>query len=75
MPARIQAEVLQQLDAGITVGGVDRRCGTTTAPTPVVDKDLARRFALLQGLTRRDKETVARTIDALVAARGGGRAA
>jgi transcriptional regulator with XRE-family HTH domain len=43
---------------------------------PFVDKGLARRFALLQSLPRRDKETVARTIDALVAARGGpGRAA
>ena len=45
------------------------------APTPLapaVDKGLARRFALLQSLPRRDRETVSRTIDALVAARGAG---
>lgn len=42
---------------------------------PAVDKGLARKFALLQSLSRRDRETVSRTIDALVAARHGGRAA
>jgi transcriptional regulator with XRE-family HTH domain len=36
---------------------------------PAVDKGLARKFALLQSLSRRDRETVSRTIDALVAAR------
>lgn len=79
----LHAELLAQLATILDVSadellGLQRkraRRTVVTAPTPVVDKGLARRFALLQGLPRRDKETVARTIDALVAARGGGRAA
>jgi transcriptional regulator with XRE-family HTH domain len=56
--------------------GVQSTRTRTAAPAaPLVDKGLARRFALLQSLPRRDKETVSRTIDALVAARTGGRAA
>ncbi len=46
------------------------------AITPAVDRALARRFALLQSLPRRDRDAVTRTIDALITARGGpGRAA
>ncbi|MBL8918243.1 MAG: helix-turn-helix transcriptional regulator [Myxococcaceae bacterium] len=56
--------------------GIHTKARGPAALAPVIDKGLARRFALLNTLPRRDKETVARTIDALVAARGGpGRAA
>lgn len=52
--------------------GVHSPKSRSAAPlAPVVDKGLARRFALLGTLPRRDRETVSRTIDALVAARGG----
>jgi transcriptional regulator with XRE-family HTH domain len=80
----LHAELLAQLATILDVSadellGLRRkraRKAAASVPTPVIDKGLARRFALLQGLSRRDKETVARTIDALVAARGGpGRAA
>lgn len=80
----LHAELLAQLATILDVSadellGLRRkraRKPAAAAPAPVIDKGLARRFALLQGLSRRDKETVARTIDALVAARGGpGRAA
>ena len=51
--------------------GVHTAKSRSSAPiAPVVDKGLARRFALLGSLPRRDRETVSRTIDALVAARG-----
>jgi transcriptional regulator with XRE-family HTH domain len=79
----VHAELLAQLATILDVSadellGLQRRRSkrpSAAVPTPTVDKGLARRFALLQGLPRRDKETVARTIDALVAARGGPRAA
>jgi transcriptional regulator with XRE-family HTH domain len=80
----LHAELLAQLATILDVSadellGLRRKRARKPAaapPAPVIDKGLARRFALLQSLPRRDKETVARTIDALVAARGGpGRAA
>lgn len=79
----LHAELLAQLATILDVSadellGLRRKRARkpAAAAAPVIDKGLARRFALLQGLSRRDKETVARTIDALVAARGGpGRAA
>ena len=69
----LNAELLAQFAAALDVSadeilGLHRK---RAARAPVaVDKGLARRSALLQSLSRRDKETVARTIDALVAARG-----
>jgi transcriptional regulator with XRE-family HTH domain len=51
------------------------RKSSASALAPDIDKNLARRFALLQTLSRKDKETVSRTIDALVAAHGSGKAA
>ncbi len=74
----LHAELLAQFAAALDVSadeilGLHRKRAARTpaaVPTPVIDKGLARRFALLQSLSRRDKETVARTIDALVAARG-----
>lgn len=72
----LHAELLAQL-SGILKVSVDELLGLQRsksrrppAPiTPAVDKGLARKFALLQSLSRRDRETVSRTIDALVAAR------
>lgn len=58
--------------------GLGRKAKTkpVMAPTPAVDRGLARRFTLLQSLPRRDRDAVTRTIDALIAARNGtGRAA
>lgn len=55
--------------------GIQRKASARAkpaAPTPAVDRGLARRFALLQSLPRRDRDAVTRTIDALIAARGGG---
>ena len=37
---------------------------------PAVDRGLARRFAQLQSLPRRDRDALARTIDAFLSARG-----
>lgn len=80
----IHAELLAQL-AGIFKVSSDELLGlhrSRARPahvpiTPAVDKGLARKFALLQSLSRRDRETISRTIDALVAARAnsGSRAA
>lgn len=72
----IHAELLAQL-AGIFKVSSDEMLGLRRGRArpaeiplaPAVDKGLARKFALLQSLSRRDRETVARTIDALVAAR------
>ena len=44
-------------------------------PAPPVDRSLARRFAAVQSLPRRDRDALTRTIDAFLAARGPGRAA
>jgi transcriptional regulator with XRE-family HTH domain len=78
----VHAELLAQLATILNVSadsllGLRRKRGKEAVgvAAPVVDKGLARRFALLGGLSRKDKETVARTIDALVAARGAGKAA
>jgi transcriptional regulator with XRE-family HTH domain len=72
----LHAELLAQL-SGILKVSADELLGLhrsksrrPPAPiTPAVDKGLARKFALLQSLPRRDRETVSRTIEALVAAR------
>ena len=77
----LHAELLAQLATILDVSADEllglhrKRARRAPVVAPAVDKGLARRFALLQSLSRRDKETVARTIDALVAARGSGRAA
>lgn len=82
----LHAELIAQLSTILGVSADEflglKRGKSRRAPAPLapaVDKGLARRFALLQSLPRRDRETVSRTIDALVAARagsaGGGRAA
>jgi len=56
--------------------GIERkRKVRVAAPTPDVDRGLARRFALVQSLPRRDRDALTRTIDAFIAARHGGRAA
>jgi transcriptional regulator with XRE-family HTH domain len=75
----LHAELLAELamlfniSADELLGLQRRRSKRLVAPlTPAVDKGLARRFAQLQSLPRRDRETVSRTIDALVAARGVG---
>ncbi|MBL8957396.1 MAG: helix-turn-helix transcriptional regulator [Myxococcaceae bacterium] len=44
-------------------------------PGPAVDRNLARRFVQLQGLPRRDRDAIMRTLDAFLAARGGRAAA
>jgi transcriptional regulator with XRE-family HTH domain len=74
----LHAELLAQLSSILKVSADEllglHRPRSRRAPTPLtpaVDKGLARRFALLQSLPRRDRETVSRTIDALVAARAG----
>jgi len=56
--------------------GIERkRKVRVTMPTPDVDRGLARRFALVQTLPRRDRDALTRTIDAFLALRGPGRAA
>jgi transcriptional regulator with XRE-family HTH domain len=56
--------------------GIERKPkAKPVAITPSVDRGLARRFALLQSLPRRDRDAVTRTIDALITARGASRAA
>lgn len=74
----VHAELLAQLASLLRVSADEllglHRPRSRRAPsqlTPAIDKGLARRFALLQSLSRRDRETVSRTIDALVAARAG----
>lgn len=75
------AQLARLLDVSADdVLGIQRKKASSrtkpVAPTPAVDRGLARRFALLQSLPRRDRDAVTRTIDALIAARGGaGRAA
>ena len=70
------AQLARLLDVSADdVLGIQRKASARTkpvAPTPAVDRGLARRFALLQSLPRRDRDAVTRTIDALIAARGGG---
>lgn len=74
----LHAELLAQLATILDVSADEllglrgKRTRRAPASAPAVDKGLARRFALLQSLSRRDKETVSRTIDALVAASGAG---
>ena len=66
----VRLAVLLKVSADQLLGiqsGRSRRA--PAALVPAVDKGLARKFALLQSLPRRDRETVVRTIDALVAAR------
>jgi transcriptional regulator with XRE-family HTH domain len=48
-----------------------KRSAAVAAPAPVVDRGLARRFALIQSLPRRDRDALARTIDAFLGARHG----
>jgi transcriptional regulator with XRE-family HTH domain len=55
--------------------GLSPKAKSKTASVPNVDRALARRFTLLQSLPRRDRDAVTRTIDALISARGGGKAA
>ena len=72
----LHGELIAQF-AAVLRASTDEILGVTTkktaaaSPAPIVDRGLARRFAQLQALPRRDRETVARTIDALVAARAG----
>lgn len=79
----LHAELLAQFADALDVSADDllgrqakRRKTAPVAPAPAVDRALARRFALIQSLPRRDRDALARTIDAFLSARGGqGRAA
>lgn len=78
----LHAELLARLSGILRVSvdellglGKKKSRGPQAPLVPAVDRGLARKFAQLQSLSRRDRETVSRTIDALVAARHGGRAA
>ena len=53
------------------LGIESKRRVRVAAPTPNVDRGLARRFALVQSLPRRDRDALTRTIDAFLAARHG----
>ena len=56
--------------------GIERKRKVRVAGlTPNVDRGLARRFALVQSLPRRDRDALTRTIDAFLALRGPDRAA
>lgn len=46
-----------------------RRKVAAVAPAPAADRALAKRFALIQSLPRRDRDALARTIDAFLCAR------
>jgi hypothetical protein len=61
----------------ITTLGIETKRARHTAQliAPDVDKGLARRFVLLQALSRKEREIITRTIDALIAAKSRGRAA
>jgi transcriptional regulator with XRE-family HTH domain len=50
--------------------GLQKRKPSSAPPAPFVDRTLARRFALVQALPRRDREALARTIDAFLGVRG-----
>jgi transcriptional regulator with XRE-family HTH domain len=79
----LHAELLAQFADALDVSADDllgrqakRRKAAAVAPAPAVDRALAKRFALIQSLPRRDRDALARTIDAFLSARGGpGRAA
>ena len=71
----LHGELIAQLAAILRVTtdallGVERTKakGTTVAP-PSVDRGLARRMAQLQGLPRRDRDAILRTLDAFLAAK------
>jgi transcriptional regulator with XRE-family HTH domain len=78
----LHAELLAQFADALDVSADDllgrqakRRKTAPVAPAPAVDRALAKRFALIQSLPRRDRDALARTIDAFLSARGSGRAA
>lgn len=52
-----------------------KKTATLPATVPDVDRGLARRFALVQSLPKRDRDALTRTIDAFLTARGGRAAA
>lgn len=71
-----QLATLFDVSADDILGIARKSKAKPAAIAPAVDRALARRFALLQSLPRRDRDAVTRTIDALITARGGpGRAA
>jgi len=52
--------------------GIERKRKTRMAvPAPTVDRGLARRFAQVQSLPRRDRDALLRTLDAFLAAARG----
>ena len=53
--------------------GLHKRKPSAAPPAPLVERTLARRFALVQALPRRDRDALTRTIDAFLSARGGPR--
>ena len=61
-------------DAAATLGnellGLHKRKPSAAPPAPLVERTLARRFALVQALPRRDRDALTRTIDAFLTARG-----
>ncbi len=74
----LHAELLAQFADALDVSADDllgrqtkRRKVAPVAPAPAVDRALAKRFALIQSLPRRDRDALARTIDAFLSARGG----
>ncbi len=74
----LHAELLAQFADALDVSADDllgrqarRRKTAPVAPAPAVDRALAKRFALIQSLPRRDRDALARTIDAFLSARGG----
>jgi len=52
------------------LGMPHRRHKEAAAPPPPVDRGLARRFAQVQALPKRDRDALTRTIDAFLTARG-----
>ncbi|MBM4779634.1 MAG: helix-turn-helix domain-containing protein [Archangiaceae bacterium] len=77
----LHAELLGHVATALRVSsdellGLQKRKPSTAPVAPLVDRTLARRFTLVQALPRRDRDALARTIDAFLSARGGpGRAA
>ncbi len=77
----LHAELLGHVATALRVSsdellGLQKRKPSTVPVAPLVDRTLARRFTLVQALPRRDRDALARTIDAFLSARGGpGRAA
>lgn len=71
----LHAELLGHVATGLRVSsdellGLQKRKPSTAPVAPLVDRTLARRFALVQALPRRDRDALARTIDAFLGVRG-----